>query len=600
MAKPLYYNTADMLDLIETLNSTEHQLTTKWLNALIGRLFLATYKTEEFKKAFRDKIESKLKKIRTPGFLDQLQIHRIDVGHSAPFFTNPRLKTLSPEGNLEILVNASYQGKTMLEIATKLFLNIGVGFKQRQFDIIMKITINKIEGELLLKIKPQPSNRLWYTFSKMPEIDLNIEPVFSSRSISYGIVTDILESRFKDAIKSGIVYPFFDDFVFYKPTGEIYKGGIFDKTIRTDASVSKPAFETPLPQRSKSTKSSNDSETNNESEKLEVSNTSIMSRTSAATSISKTTEKDVQSLKSKTAVDANESNTKDKNNTEILEEDVSHASEQIKDSVIKSYSKIKQWYKKNPSNSDNSSTVVNPSNPKKSNNKDLNYTPPEMISNRRKKSFKAEPYVSEKQTQPTNTATGSSFVLHSSNVTVRPSGEAFINLERKRGASRSSRFSSISSIDENSISTHLHNQNNISSSPASPEMFINEKFKSPTAPSSATSANFDVGSNPKTRMTGSPAVMKFNNLSGDKINSMDEFNAAITTNGLQDSPLPKIREPAATAEVTASPNDQILHFGETNNNLQIHKTRTMVRKPPPLSTDKTEQIAVSDKSKALN
>lgn len=540
LAKTLHYNTADILDLIENLNATEGQLTTKWINAIIGRLFLSNYKTDEFKEAFRRKIEERLKKIRTPGFLDQLQIHRIDVGHSAPFFTNPKLKFISPEGELEATVDVLYKGKAMVEIASKVFLNLGVGFKQRQFDIIMKLTLNKIEGEVLIKMKPQPSSRIWYTYSKMPEIDITIEPVVSSRTINYGIVTSIIESRFKDAIKSSIVYPFFDDFVFYRSPNEIFRGGIFDRTMKADSNEQNSYLR---PEETSTTTLNADNDgtttTTTELEYVKPSDISIKSKDSVDTNLSKFPEKDSYMSKLDSISSESEIQNELKTTPEILEDDLVKSSDQIKDTVLKSYSRIKHWYKKAPQGSTESS-LLNASNGLSTStsksttavNKELNYTPPEMISNRRRKASRTESIKHQDMIAQLDTNSSSSFQLISSNINYRPSADAFINLERKRNGSQSSQFGSVSSIDEHQFSTPVPH------SPASPEMFINEKFKSPkTSTSNASTSGMDYGGN-GTRIN-SPTIIRFNNNNDDSMTVVP--SSTHHPPQLQDSPISKGR-----------------------------------------------------------
>ncbi|ODV87590.1 hypothetical protein CANARDRAFT_26970 [[Candida] arabinofermentans NRRL YB-2248] len=233
MAEGLHFFTADMIDLIQTLNSSEGQLSTKWLNAIIGRFFLSAYRTEEFKSLVKDQVVERLKKIRTPGFLDDLRIESVDVGHSAPFITYPKLNSLSPEGDLEVEFNFLYQGALTIEVATKIFLNLGARFKQREFDINLKIQVLKIQGDIVAKFKPNPTSRIWYAFKKMPTLDMAIEPVFSSRIMNYNLVTNIITNKFKDAIKNSIVLPFMDDFVLYKTVDEIFRGGVWNKANRS-------------------------------------------------------------------------------------------------------------------------------------------------------------------------------------------------------------------------------------------------------------------------------------------------------------------------------------------------------------------------------
>lgn len=608
MAKPLHYYTAHMLELIDTLNSTENQLSTKWLNALAGRLFLSSYQTPEFKEAFKNKIEERLQKIRTPGFLDQLQIQRIDVGHAAPFLTNPKLKTLNPDGDMEITIDFLYQGKAMVEIATKLFINIGVGFKQRQFDIVMKVVLNRMQGELLVKVKPQPSSRLWYTFTKMPEIDLHIEPIFSSRNISYGIVTSLLQNKFKEAIKTSIVHPFFEDFVFYRSPQEIFRGGIFDRSDKMDMSTFAHVSTDQTPSVVDKV-SLNGLNTIDSKEELTVPNENSDAKSSAASVKSKVSstvlaEKETLSKISKVNSLTNDGEIHIPNKAT---RETETNSPDVKDTVIKSYTKLKQWYKKgqHTSNSPVASTTstsvfseattelnrngsnrtINPNN-----KKDTNYNPPEMITNRRRKSSKAEasPFLETAYQQESNQA-ASSFQLISSNVSTRPSADALKNIERKRGTSRSSRISSISSLDENSASMIQHGN---PSAPSSPQMFISEKFRNyPSSHSHSNSVNVELNSGKNRNIITAP-VMRFN--SPTKQTTQDNFAAqsngyasdSIDLGGLEQSPLPPLPPlpprdlPSDTAgqfQAQASEHHQSENSEDNNHSVKVvHK-----RKPPP-------------------
>ncbi|CDK26933.1 unnamed protein product [Kuraishia capsulata CBS 1993] len=231
-ARTLHFHTSDMNELIKTLNSTPGQLSTRWLNALIGRLFLAFQGTDKFQKIIIDKVITKLQKINKPGFLDDFQITRLSVGHGGPFITFPTLDTLSPDGDLVVKFNMLYQGGLTLEIATKAYLNLTSRFKPREVALNLKIQLRKMEGVMVLKMKKPPSNRIWYAFEKMPSMDLVIEPVVSSRSLNYNLVTNIIENKFREAIRESLVMPFMDDFVLYDTLGEIFRGGIWDLASR--------------------------------------------------------------------------------------------------------------------------------------------------------------------------------------------------------------------------------------------------------------------------------------------------------------------------------------------------------------------------------
>lgn len=231
-AQTSFFKTKDMMDLIQTLNSSEGQLTTKWLNALIGRVFLALHNTKEFHDLVKSRVEKKLMKIKKPGFLDDFQIEKINVGDSGPFITFPKLNSLSPEGLLEMEANLLYTGGLTIQIATKANINLGSRFKTREVNLDLTVKLVRLSGRLLVKMKPPPSNRIWYGFTSMPEMDLDVEPVVSSRQLTYNVVTKMITNKFKELIKESLVLPYMDEFPIYNTESEIFRGGIWDKSSR--------------------------------------------------------------------------------------------------------------------------------------------------------------------------------------------------------------------------------------------------------------------------------------------------------------------------------------------------------------------------------
>lgn len=228
-ARTAHLITADTLGLIQTINSTEGQLSTKWLNALIGRLFLAVQGTDRLKNYLYTKLYQKLAKIKRPDFLDDFVVEEVDVGTSAPILTNPKLLDLTPEGLMKISMNFSYKGDLSVIVATKATINLGSHFRQREVPIQLSIKLRELSGPLVIQLKPPPSNRLWYTFQSEPVLSLEIEPVVSSSKLSYAMITNAIKSKFAEAVKESLVHPFWDDIVFYDTEGEIYRGGIWEK-----------------------------------------------------------------------------------------------------------------------------------------------------------------------------------------------------------------------------------------------------------------------------------------------------------------------------------------------------------------------------------
>lgn len=233
-ANALHFKTQDIINLIQTLHSSEGQLQTRWLNALLGRIFLSLQFTEYFENIVRTKLLKKLAKINKPGFLDEIKVKKIDVGNSAPFLSFPKLVELNPDGSLKLSVKFSYTGKLSLQVATKANINLGSHFKTREVSILLAVTLNKLEGPLLINVKPPPSTRIWYTFESMPDLDLTIEPVVSQRQITYGVITKVIENKFREGIKDSLVQPHWDDITFFDTSEEVYRGGIWDTTKRPD------------------------------------------------------------------------------------------------------------------------------------------------------------------------------------------------------------------------------------------------------------------------------------------------------------------------------------------------------------------------------
>lgn len=231
-AETLHFPTANSMKLIQALYSSEGQLQTKWINSILGRLFLSLQQTDIMQNYLILKIEKKLNKIKTPGFLDKFQIIHVDAGTAAPLISYPVLKEMNPEGNLLLSFDVHYTGGLSMQLATKVNINLGSRFKTREVDVLLSITFEKISGPMLLRVKPPPSTRLWYTFESEPQLGIKIEPVISSRLMSYGVITNTIDKKFKDAIRDTLVFPHWDDVVFYHTPDELYRGGLWDKSVR--------------------------------------------------------------------------------------------------------------------------------------------------------------------------------------------------------------------------------------------------------------------------------------------------------------------------------------------------------------------------------
>ena len=230
---PQEYEIKDIITLVQRLHSSEEQLQTRWLNALVGRLFLSMYKTPELEAFIRNKMTKKISRVKKPNFITKLVLQRIDMGEGAPFLTNPRLKDLTVNGECTAEADIRYTGKFRIEVAATARLELGTRFKAREVELVLAVVVNKLEGRGLIRFKPPPSNRVWVTFESMPNIDLKIEPIVSSRQITYNIVLRAIESRIREVFAETLVMPFWDDIPFMDTSTERFRGGVWKRAVRS-------------------------------------------------------------------------------------------------------------------------------------------------------------------------------------------------------------------------------------------------------------------------------------------------------------------------------------------------------------------------------
>jgi hypothetical protein len=231
---PLLYDVKDIITLVQRLHSSEEQLQTRWMNAVIGRVFLALYKTPEVENLLRAKITKKISRVKTPSFLSKISLRNVDMGEAAPVITNPKLKDLTVDGELVVEADVKYSGNFRIEVAATARIDLGTRFKAREVNLLLAVVIKRIEGHAMIRIKPPPSNRFWICFATMPKIDMTIEPIVSSRQITYTIILRQIENRIKEVVAESLVFPNWDDSPFYSTEGHPWRGGIWtnDKSVQ--------------------------------------------------------------------------------------------------------------------------------------------------------------------------------------------------------------------------------------------------------------------------------------------------------------------------------------------------------------------------------
>lgn len=229
---PLKFETPDLVKLVQQLHADEENLHTRWINALIGRVFLAMYKTPEIKNFIATKITKKIARVPKPALISSVQLRKIDMGTLPPFVTNPKLKELTVDGDLVVEADVSYKGNFRIEIQATARIDLGPRFKAREVTLVLGCYLKRLDGHLLLRIKPPPSNRLWMTFETPPRLELSVEPIVSSRQITYGPILRAIESRIKEVLNETLVSPNWDDMPFMDTIAQTIRGGIWESVSK--------------------------------------------------------------------------------------------------------------------------------------------------------------------------------------------------------------------------------------------------------------------------------------------------------------------------------------------------------------------------------
>ncbi|KAJ5738329.1 hypothetical protein N7493_001484 [Penicillium malachiteum] len=223
------FDVKHIVTLVQRLHSSEEQLQTRWINAFLGRLFLALYRTPQVEQFIRSKITKKISRVNKPNFISKIGLQKIDMGEGAPFITNPRLKDLTADGNCCVEADLQYSGNFRIEISATVRIDLGPRFKAREVDIVLAVVLKKLEGHLLVRFKPPPSNRFWMSFESMPRMSMEIQPVVSSKQVTFSPILRTIESKIREMVAESIVLPFWDDVPFFDTMGQIFRGGIWQR-----------------------------------------------------------------------------------------------------------------------------------------------------------------------------------------------------------------------------------------------------------------------------------------------------------------------------------------------------------------------------------
>ena len=115
------------------------------------------------------------------------------------------LKDLTAEGTSAFEVYMRYRSRpsqpnSEVRITIATTATIPTGFKPYVVDLVLAVVLKSLEGNMMIQIKKPPSNRVWYGFTQMPKLEVEIGPIVSERKIQLGMILNAIEKQMREVV----------------------------------------------------------------------------------------------------------------------------------------------------------------------------------------------------------------------------------------------------------------------------------------------------------------------------------------------------------------------------------------------------------------
>ncbi|KAL3629003.1 hypothetical protein CASFOL_028049 [Castilleja foliolosa] len=198
-------------------------------NMLISRLFFDVKDNLQIKSCIHNAIQRGLANMKIPSYMGEVSCTSVDLGSLPPHIISMRVLPSNVNELWSLEIDVEYLGAIVMELSTRLEIQeledetenskstgqassmlhcIGKQVSQEiKVPISLGMRVSSLSGTIQLCIKPPPSDRIWFGFTCMPEIQFNLEPFVGDNKITNGHLALFLISRFKAGIRETLVLP---------------------------------------------------------------------------------------------------------------------------------------------------------------------------------------------------------------------------------------------------------------------------------------------------------------------------------------------------------------------------------------------------------